>query len=465
MVMDANGNSHKAAGRPDGGQFDRKAGQGVDDDLTGGMAAPLLTDGEYMESTLESIRTRDSATGPMVDEDGNDRTPTPPSPPAVAASAPGGDDNTRTLSADETRGLVEKAARVEVGPDGVRLYDENGMKVFDETEDGAHLDYREARRNPKVRRAVRAVYRDDLTGMKAVARRAAMRNAWRLSGPYDRRRAIDTSPNRRYIPAGSIARSLKHRKDKEAAARELVDLFYEDADAAGNVIRAGFPDDKHSAFVFINNTKFQRYGKDVFSKTEKDGDGNPRLLHRKGDAIIGDYTSARTKRAVHGPLPNPKGAAARSYLLMLHAKTNGVPSDAEVKDVAAVFRSCADEPEVQARMLWDLSYGTGSVKNPDGDVEFAKAILGQRPSRRRGVGLLDRFSRGRGNGNAARMLAYQKVITPEAAQLFLDMKPGDGRLANTIFTRRKRGEDGLMHDVTPARLTEMRNYVHSVYEI
>lgn len=33
MTMDANGNSHKAAGRPDGGQFDRKAGQGSDDDL------------------------------------------------------------------------------------------------------------------------------------------------------------------------------------------------------------------------------------------------------------------------------------------------------------------------------------------------------------------------------------------------------------------------------------------------
>ena len=33
MAIDANGNSHKAAGRPDGGQFDRKTGQGLDDDL------------------------------------------------------------------------------------------------------------------------------------------------------------------------------------------------------------------------------------------------------------------------------------------------------------------------------------------------------------------------------------------------------------------------------------------------
>lgn len=31
--MDPKGNNHKAAGRPDGDQFDRKAGQGSDDDL------------------------------------------------------------------------------------------------------------------------------------------------------------------------------------------------------------------------------------------------------------------------------------------------------------------------------------------------------------------------------------------------------------------------------------------------
>ena len=31
--MDSKGNNHKAVGRPDGGQFDRKAGQDSDDDL------------------------------------------------------------------------------------------------------------------------------------------------------------------------------------------------------------------------------------------------------------------------------------------------------------------------------------------------------------------------------------------------------------------------------------------------
>ena len=45
MAQDRNGNNHKAAGRPDGGRFDRKAGQGSDDDLefggyVAGMDAP-----------------------------------------------------------------------------------------------------------------------------------------------------------------------------------------------------------------------------------------------------------------------------------------------------------------------------------------------------------------------------------------------------------------------------------------
>ena len=40
MAVDARGNSHKAAGRPDGGQFDHKAGQGSDDDLEV-QAAPM----------------------------------------------------------------------------------------------------------------------------------------------------------------------------------------------------------------------------------------------------------------------------------------------------------------------------------------------------------------------------------------------------------------------------------------
>lgn len=33
MARDGNGRDHKAAGRPDGGQYEEKAGQGLDDDL------------------------------------------------------------------------------------------------------------------------------------------------------------------------------------------------------------------------------------------------------------------------------------------------------------------------------------------------------------------------------------------------------------------------------------------------
>ena len=471
MVMDANGHNHKAAGRPDGGQFDAKAGQGSDDDLDFGAidsrvadVMPDLSDEERRRAIMAILGREEAKPETMVDEDGIKRPPTPPAPPAVSPSAPDGDDNTKAFSADETRDLLARAAKVEVGPDGVRLTDANGDTLLDEA-DGRHLDYRTARHDPAVRRAVRDVYRGDLSGMPAAQRRSAMRQAWRLSGPYDRRQAIDTSPNRRYIPAGSIARSLRLRRDKEGAANLLCDLFYEDAGAAGNVIRAGYPNDKHSAFVFMNRTKIQRYDKDVFDRTRKDKDGNRRLLHRKGDAIVGDYVSARTGRNVHGPLPNPKGAAARSYLSMIWKPTNGVPSESEVEDVCSVFRACEDEPETQAQMMWDMCYGTGAVTNPRGDVDFAKRILGGRKAHRRGVGLLSRFSAGKGQGNAARMVAYKKPMSTEAARIFLEMEPGDDRLANTGYTRRKRGKDGQMHDVTPERLTEMRNFIHSVYEI
>jgi hypothetical protein len=50
MAQDRNGNNHKAAGRPDGGQFDRKAGQGSDDDLDLDMltSSPRLKPGDSL---------------------------------------------------------------------------------------------------------------------------------------------------------------------------------------------------------------------------------------------------------------------------------------------------------------------------------------------------------------------------------------------------------------------------------
>lgn len=62
MATDAKGNNHKAAGRPDGGQFDRKTGQGSDDDLNVG-AVPVDLDEEdsiavarYLDSLDPGVR-------------------------------------------------------------------------------------------------------------------------------------------------------------------------------------------------------------------------------------------------------------------------------------------------------------------------------------------------------------------------------------------------------------------------
>ena len=62
MATDAKGNDHKAAGRPDGGQFDRKTGQGSDDDLDVG-AVPVDLDEEdsiavarYLDSLDPGVR-------------------------------------------------------------------------------------------------------------------------------------------------------------------------------------------------------------------------------------------------------------------------------------------------------------------------------------------------------------------------------------------------------------------------
>lgn len=158
MVMDAKGNSHKASGRPDGGQFDRKAGQGSDDDLDFGAidsrvadVMPDLTEEERHRAILAILGREEAKPETMVDGDGVKRLPTPPAPPAVSPSAPEGDDDTKAYSADETAGPARRAAGIEIGPDGVQLTDKDGGTLLDEA-DGRHLDYRTARRDPAMRR-------------------------------------------------------------------------------------------------------------------------------------------------------------------------------------------------------------------------------------------------------------------------------------------------------------------------
>lgn len=370
-------------------------------------------------------------------------------------------EHVKTKSFNETQGLLAETVRVEIGANGATLYDKDGNIVFREDPAAPPLDWKAMRGDPHVRLAARQALRDPLDNMSAAERRATVRAAFNLAGPYDRRNAIDSGPNRRYIPATHLAASLRRRRDQEKAARLLVDLHYEDATTSAAIIRLGYPNDKHAAWTYINATKIKRQPKDVVDR--KTG----RVIARKGDPIIGDYTD-KDGNVKHGPLPESKGAMSRSYLRMMYQPTNGVPSGQEAKDMADALRAIGEDgPQVQAQAFWELCYGNGSPTNLRGDVDFAKHLVARRSEpKRRGIRLLERFSSGRGQGNAARMVAYQKPLSREAAIAFIAMEPGDGRTAHTGFTRRRRNPDtGLMENVKPKRLNEMRAWMHAVYEI
>ena len=53
MARDRNGRDHKAAGRPDGGQYGEKAGQGSDDDLEVPTTAESVAPDEGWWASLE----------------------------------------------------------------------------------------------------------------------------------------------------------------------------------------------------------------------------------------------------------------------------------------------------------------------------------------------------------------------------------------------------------------------------
>lgn len=354
--------------------------------------------------------------------------------------APAGQTATRYEDAEATRRILDRAGSVYVTGDGLRIDDKDGHLLFQES-DEHRLDQATLVHDPKTQRAVRQALADPMdTGDAAMtpsARRARAKAAFRLASPYSRRGIIDHSPNARYLPGSYIAHSLAHRRDQEAALDRLNSLYLEDAAAASNVIRAGFPNDKHGAFRFINYTKVKRYAAD-----DKQG-------HKKGE-IVRDASGA--------PIPEPKGKNARSYLRMLWQPTNGVPDKAQVDDMCRALGQMDGDPNVQAEVFYEVCYGNGTPRNMSG-------MLGSnRSSEGRGWNRLDRASAERGNGNVARMLAYRKALTPQAAAEFLKMGPGDKRLANTRWTTRKRDKaTGKMRDVTPARLTEMRSFIHAAY--
>ena len=463
MAVDKYGMSHKPAGLPQGvaGTYDHKQGFASDVDI---------------EPTADQL---------------------------AALEMDGWVDYSQGFSYDETKALLQQASRITVGPEGVTLFDQGGHPL---TNPGmaAMLDRKAVLENPEARQAVRDVLRGDLTGLDEHERKEAMHQAWRFASPYDRRRAIDESANVRYIPPSSLANSLRRRKDRDGAVARLIDIHYMDATVSADIIRSGFPDDKDSAFRFINATKFER--QKVGSKQYFDGDGNPvtlkaghwydhegnmlpninKFTDRKGNDVYvnGNYlTDKKGKRLTvsgqyvdkdgklhNGVKPAQTGAVARSYLRMLYQPTKGVMSESDARHVANALHAIgeASGPEAQAQAFYQMCYGEGSVTNPDGNVDWAVRTLQASPRQVRNVNTLRHASGDPsqlGQGNNARMVAYQQTMSREAVLHFLTMDPADNRTAHTGFTKRKRNAQGKMETVKPKRLTEMRSYLRSVYRI
>lgn len=377
-------------------------------------------------------------------------------------------------TADETKTLLDEAAVIRMDGDGLILEDRDGNLLFHETEDAPRLDIDTLRADPRVRRLTRTTLRTPTAGVSAAEQRRMVKTAWRLASPYERKHTIDQSPLRRYVPANSIANSLRHRHDQEEALRILKELHYEDAAAVSNVIRNGYPgpDNPRVAWAYINYTSVERYPKDVVDKTSGE------IIHHKGDVVRemrlvnkmkpgGGYEldehgrHVKVARMVNKPAS--KGSAPRSYLRMLYQPTRGVPDEKTARSMARAFKALDDDPQAQAEAFWMVCYGEGSVTNPSGSLDAAKQLLGRHAGGRQAVAAMEHEG---GQGNTARMLAYQRALTPEAAAIFLDMEPGDSRTANTTRMHRVRNkETGQMEDRLPKRLTEMRSFIHAVYEI
>ncbi|RSX49838.1 hypothetical protein [Bifidobacterium castoris] len=366
---------------------------------------------------------------------------------------------------EETAGLLAETASVELGADGLVLRDADGATVYSEAAGGLPLDRRTLRADKRVRREARRVFamrEEDLEGVGAAERRRLARDAWALTGPYGHRRLIDRGgPLRRYAPADRVAASLRRRADGAQAVRLLCDMQEEDASQAMSIIRAGYPSetDHEAAWAYINRTSVARYDKDV---TDPDG-----TVHHAGDAIrerrvvwlMEPGTNRYVKDADGRRIPvvrmvnkrNAKAEVARSYLRMVHSPTRGVPSVGEAREAAHALHALDDDPARQAAAFYAMAYGRRAAAERGLDVDGAqRAIL----SRRGGSRIVAAWDRPGGNGNVARMIAYQKALGTDAARLFLDMEPGDDRRANRV-----RGADG-----TPRRrLSEMRSFLHAVY--
>lgn len=124
MAQDRNGNNHKAAGRPDGGQFDKKAGQGSDDDLDFEAADTRLSAAMPDMDAEDRRRLIDVVIGGLDEDD----------PVAVAGYLDSLDPGVRFILSDKARALE---ARTLDDPDWCDAHAEELMAAVPDIGSGA----------------------------------------------------------------------------------------------------------------------------------------------------------------------------------------------------------------------------------------------------------------------------------------------------------------------------------------
>ena len=398
MVMDRQGRSHRAAGRPDGGQYER-GGRGG-----GGDAGALL------QLTPGEMRAR---------------TPR---------------ENVEMMGAEETLLLLQRAHTIYFTPDGCVMEDRDG-RIIHRDEPGMPIpNVKVMQHDRRVQSVVALQFTAPMAGAdgrapSASQLRATIRHVNRYASAYRRRMALRESPYRHYLPGDQVARSLRAWKDRDAAFDVFRDIYHKDAGTARQIVCSGYPHTAEQANRFLNTEWMERDKKT----------GKPKTV------TVTDEHGVEHKRLV----PSKRGAPTRALLRMTFRPNNSTPPVEDVKRVEAYFRRL-DDPQREAEEFWKVCYGNGSPVDES---------VAARPRRGRVNKVLGAWQSNRGQGNAARMLAYRKALSRDAAVAFLAMKPGDGRRANTQYTKRVRGKDGVMRDATPARLTEMRSWLHASYAI
>jgi len=213
-------------------------------------------------------------------------------------------------------------------------YDRSMMALADgrlTLDDGSPIDPRAFRDSPYGRKAARTVLFDPSAtrAMPAKTRKALARAAFMASSPYTRRKAIDESEQVRHFPADMVARSLRHRRDRDKALAVLDRVHEADRNASAAIIRKGFPNDRKGAFAFINRHK----GRD-----------------------------------------GATGAAARYYLRVRYGNPKGSPDPKETRNLLRRFKALRDDPAGQAAAYWKLAYGDGTGKWPRGNAYRAAIV-------------------------------------------------------------------------------------------